>query len=261
VRQNGSVKPTSNYAKSLLKATGNPPTIDVAVGMLVSELLRDVSTAPTDLDALGSRLDIMDCRAENIPFSGELRRNGKRLEIVYSIHLSDERRRFTIAHEMGHALLERAGKRLPHSGTEVERLCDKFAAEILMPRDRFLETIGSTLTIERLFDLKRAFQVSLNAISLRCFELKRDSVFEVEKDSILWGSGIVKKGPVDLVESGIRLGIDSAAESERGNQEIYFNDKGNTHRGELEWSRRSRGRTLFILRSNNKCLTVTAPLC
>jgi hypothetical protein len=260
VKPNGSNRPTSSYEKQLLKVTGNPPTIDTAVGLLVSELLQDVSTVPTDLDALGARLDILEFRAENLPFSGELRRNGKGLEIVYSIHLEDDRRRFTIAHELGHALLERAGKSLPHSGTEVERLCDKFAAEILMPKDIFLGRLGPTLTIERLFDLKRAFKVSLSAVAFRCFELRRVSVFEVDNECIRWGSGIVRKGPLHLIESGIRLCVTKAVESERGNEEVYFNDNGNTWRGELEWLRRSLGRTLFILRRNNKPLTVTAPI-
>lgn len=227
---------------------------------MVSEVLQGVSVAPTDLDALQQRLGIAECRAEDIPFSGELRRQGKERTIVYSVHLSRDRRRFTIAHEIGHALLEMAGLRLPHSGTAIERLCDKFAAEILMPKDVFVDKLGPSVTIERLFDLKRIFQVSLVAIGYRCFDFQRVSSFEVEKGTVVWGVGLVKKGPLHLIEPGLRLVIDKAEESQTGDDELYFVDKGKTYRGEVEWSRQSVAKTLFILRRcHDQKLTVTAP--
>lgn len=75
----------------------------------------------------------------------------------------------------------------------------------------------------------------------------------------MWGCGLVKKGSLQLIEGGIRLSIDEALQSERGNVEVYFVDKGKEYRGELEWSHLSFEKTLFILRRcNNKTLTVTA---
>jgi len=260
VRQSGKKKRASEHARKLLKFTGNPQSIDDAIQLLVGEVLQGISVAPTDLDALQERLSIIECRAEDIPFSGELRRKGKERAIVYSMHLSRDRRRFTIAHEIGHAILETAGYPLPHSGTGIERLCDRFAAEILMPKSVFLERLGASLTIERLFNLKRTFQVSLIAIGYRCFDFQRVSAFEVENDTVAWGVGLVKKGPLHLVEPGLRLVIDKAEESETGNHELYFVDQGNTYRGEIEWSRQSLERTLFILRRcHDQKLTVTAP--
>ena len=260
MRQNGKQKRASEHADKLLQFTGNPQTIDDAIQLLVGDVLQGISVAPTDLDALRQRLSISECRSEDIPFSGELRRKGKERAIIYSMHLSRDRRRFTIAHEIGHALLERVGCPLPHTGMEVERLCDKFAAEILMPKPVFLDRLGDSLTIERLLDLKRSFQVSLVAIGYRCFTLQRFSVFEVENGTVAWGVGLVKKGPLHLVEPGLRLIIDKAEESETGNHELYFVDRGNTYRGEVEWSRQSHGRTLFLLRRcHDHRLTVTAP--
>jgi hypothetical protein len=260
VRQNGKKKRAEEHADKLLKFTGNPETIDDAVQLLVGKVLQGISVAPTDLDGLRQRLSISDCHAEDIPFSGELRRKGKERTIVYSVHLSRDRRRFTIAHEMGHVLLEMAGLPLPHSGTAIERLCDKFAAEILMPKSVFLDRLGDAVTINRLFDLKRTFQVSLVAIGYRCFDFQRVSAFEVENGRVAWGVGLVKKGSLHLVEPGLRLVIDKAEESETGNHELFFVDKRNTYRGELEWSRQSFGRTLFILRRcHDQKLSVTAP--
>ena len=259
MKQSGRTKATNEYAKRVLEVAGNPATLEEAICNLVSELLRDATVPPTNLDELKGKLDIVKIVAEDTGLSGELRRERKGLHIVYSSHLAIERRRFTIAHEMGHALLNKLGQRLPHSGPDVERLCDKFAAEILMPRDAFLERLGSSLTIECLFDLKRAFEVSLSAIAYRCFELRRDSVFEIDRGTVSWGAGLVTKGPFHRIETGLRLGINEAYEKEKGNAEVYFVDRGQTYRGELEWSTRSQEKTLFILRrSNNNELVVTA---
>lgn len=259
MKQSGKRKASKEHAKTLLEAAGNPATIEDAISSLVSQLLKDTTVPPTNLDALKTRLDIVDIIGEDIPMSGELRRDREGLHIVYSSHLAKDRRRFTIAHEMGHALLNSLGHRLPHSGPEVERLCDKVAAEILMPRDAFLRLLGDGLTIERLFDLRRAFEVSLSAVAYRCYGLRRDSCFEIHNGNVSWGAGLVTKGPFHLIETGLRLGIDESDSKEKGNVEVYFVDGGQIYRGELEWSRRSLGKTLFILRrSFSSDLAVTA---
>ncbi len=238
-------------AKRLLASAGNPSTIEEAIRLVVKDLLQDVTVAPTDLESLKYRLNIKEFCAEDVPFSGELRRNGKRLKIIYSIHLSEERRRFTIAHEMGHALLEKTGRNCPKSGSDIERLCDMLAAEILMPKDVFLEKIGCDLSIGRLFELKRIFRASLLAVAFRCFEFKGASVFEVENNNIRWGCGLVKKGPFRFLEGGLRLNIEDALLRRAGTMEVYFNDRGETYKGELEWSQMSLDRTLFMLKRSN----------
>ena len=247
MKQTGKTKKVSKYEKKLLKA-GNQPTVQLAIAVLVEELLRDLPFPPTDLDLLRERLHIVGINEQDIPMSGELRRNGKALEIVYSAYLTKQRQRFTIAHEMGHALLHKLGERLPHTGSEVERLCDQFAAEILMPREVFLKQLGSRLTIERLFELRKMFDVSLSSVAHKCFELKRDSVFEIEREAVTWGTGLVKKGPCRDLETGLRLGINDAKSKQKGNLDLYFVDRGRTYRGELEWLKRSHEKILFVLR-------------
>jgi hypothetical protein len=234
--------------RRLFDLAGNPPTIEEAVRKIVSNLLNGIPVAPTQLEALQEPLHISEFCAEDVPFSGELRRHGKRLKIVYSVHLSESRRRFTIAHELGHALLEKTGRNCGQSGSEVERLCDMLAAEILMPRDVFLEKMGPALSISRIFELRNIFQVSLIAVALRCFELERASIFEVENEHVKWACGRVKKGPFQSLESGLHVNIHAALEQPNGNMEVYFDDQGTTRRGELEWSKISAGRTLFLLK-------------
>jgi hypothetical protein len=238
-------------ARQLLELAGNPSTIDEAIRSIVAELLHGVHVAPTDLEALKEALNISEFSAEDVPFSGELRRQGKKLKVVYSIHLSDNRRRFTIAHELGHALMKKAGRNCVQEGTEIERLCDMLATEILMPRNVFEERIGLALTIDRIFELRRIFQVSLVAVAHRCFELERASVFELDEDHVSWASGIVKKGPFQRLDGGLQVNIKAALQDTNGSMEVYFSDNGGTRRGELQWSQISPKRTLFLLKRSD----------
>ena len=95
--------------------------------------------------------------------------------VVYSTHLGGARRRFTIAHELAHAVFEKSGPNCPRSGKELERLCDMLAAEFLMPREVFLRQSGSSATLswERIGDLADLFQTSLSASSLEVRRLTR----------------------------------------------------------------------------------------
>ena len=76
-------------------------------------------------------------------------------------------------------------------------------------------------------------------------------MFEIERDSVTWGTGLVKKGPCRDLETGLRLGIDDAMSKQKGNLDIYFVDRGRTYRGELEWLKRSQDKILFIMRRSS----------
>jgi len=244
-------------ANNLLRLAGYPDTIEQAVEKIVSHLLIDVSVGPTDLAALQPKLNICDIQYADIPFSGELRRHKRRLKIICSVDLSEERRRFTIAHEMGHAVFESLGREPKHSEPELERLCDMLAAEILMPRQIFLDKLGSDVTISQLFQLKHLFQVSLRAIAFRCFSLRKLSIFEYEADEVKWGCGIVKKE--SGIDFGLRLAVEDAVNQPTGAMEVFYNERGETHMGELSWSRISKSRTLFLLTRSNQKAMVTGP--
>ena len=92
------------------------------------------------------------------------------------------RQRFTLAHEIAHILLaQETGKQITESHRDVvetskskratlEKLCDKLAAQILMPRTLFLQcappwNVGSILRLARQFD------TSIAATAIRFVEL------------------------------------------------------------------------------------------
>jgi hypothetical protein len=198
---------SSAAARHLLEMAGHPTTIDEAVYVVAGRYLEGLPSPPTDLDAAARRAGVSEILAEDLPVSGELRRDGKNFKIVYSTYLSEARRRFTIAHELAHAIFESTKVRGPRNGVELERLCDMLASELLMPRDLFLSVGSSEPSVSNLLELAQTFKTSLSATGIRYAKLKGVSIFYIDDGSVAWGSGIVRKGPVSSLDFGLRLAL------------------------------------------------------
>lgn len=98
------------------------------------------STPPIDVEELARRMGIGSIETTPMIEDGRLEQDGTNATIYLREGLHAGRRRFTIAHELGHRLLlhprapaERYRRRL--RGDTEERLCDDLAAAILLPRD------------------------------------------------------------------------------------------------------------------------------
>lgn len=74
-----------------------------------------------------------------------------------------ERIRFTACHELAHLMLSFA----PDSDLSIEKRCHKFAGFFLIPRQTFIEEMGSAkrdfLTLDELIDLKQTYGTSIAA--------------------------------------------------------------------------------------------------
>jgi IrrE N-terminal-like domain len=77
------------------------------------------------------------------------------------------RRRYTLAHELGHALLAGLDRyRVPLDRTSEESLCQLFAREALMPSvelNRYFSSVGFPQSRESLVEFCRYFRVSISA--------------------------------------------------------------------------------------------------
>jgi len=82
-----------------------------------------------------------------------------------------DRRRLTLAHELGHLCLHTGelGVAVPE---EAEQEANGFAAEFLMPADEIRSQLRN-LTLGKLHDLKRLWQVSMQALVERGYQLNR----------------------------------------------------------------------------------------
>lgn len=87
---------------------------------------------PVDLDAVARGLGVAAVRAADLVEEGRLERAGGRTEILVRRGAPAARRRFTIAHELAHLILEPDGG--ADRSARRERQCDEVAAALLMPR-------------------------------------------------------------------------------------------------------------------------------
>jgi Zn-dependent peptidase ImmA (M78 family) len=98
------------------------------------------------------------------------RKNLKKVPtILVNNNITGERQRFTLAHELGHLLLE-----MKNSHLNVEPFCNRFAGAFLIPESVLLTTLGkhrNFLSVGELVSLKKIFKVSIQAIVYRCKDL------------------------------------------------------------------------------------------
>ncbi len=84
------------------------------------------------------------------------------------------RRRFTLAHEMGHLVMDHGPLLLDGAHPLQERQADIFAAELLMPSEllfREIRRLASLGIRPDVASLARAFVVSRESMAIRCREL------------------------------------------------------------------------------------------
>lgn len=239
----------SAAAERLRRLAGFSPNVEHAVCAVTEKLLSAVTCPPTDLEAVGGKLGVVRFLEEDdLPVSGQLRKKKEGLEIVCARGMALTRKRFTIAHELGHAVFESTGPNCPRSGEELERLCDMLAVEMLMPRELFNKSLGGDVRLDAIFGLARLFQVSLSAAAIRCTELREVSVFEVAEDRISWGYGVIKRGFVRVLGSELRTSIQQAVRGEKIEAMVAIN--GASWRGEWRLEGTPVGQTgkaLFLL--------------
>ena len=107
--------------------------------------------------------------------------------------MPEGRRRFTIAHEFGHAVFEQTGPNCPRHGVELEKICDMLASEFLMPSEVFRTRLNLSIHPTEIFRLAREFGTSIAATSVRCTQLLGVSVFQVNDAEFEWGFGAIRR--------------------------------------------------------------------
>jgi Zn-dependent peptidase ImmA (M78 family) len=216
-----------------LSAQAGGLSIDKAIPAIVANLIGDHECPPTDLEYICSKLNVALIEDDDIPVVGELRRVGKHFVIVCARGQSHERRRFTIAHELAHALLESIGARSPRSSDETERLCEMIAAEILMPKAVFRTALGEEpMTGAAISGLARQFHASLTATAIRCTEFRLVSIVDIQNGQWRW-----MKGPVRPARHQVESLVRQKAGDEDGDGLIFVEFNGSTQAFNGEWLR------------------------
>lgn len=128
----------------------------------VTELLEDqgikVISIPLPYDVSGSKAFARQRDGDPIPM------------IVVNSEHNGERQRFTLAHELGHLVIDWKGA----SAKDHEKAADRFAGAFLVCKDMLEKVIGrsrTAITLGELIAVKRVFKVSLAALAMRLKQL------------------------------------------------------------------------------------------
>ena len=103
------------------------------------------------------------------------------------------RQRFTIAHELGHLVLDINNKEL-----DEEKLCNRFSSSLLMPKEAMINEFGryrNRISFYELTALKNEYKVSYAAIAYRLKDLKIISDNAYKELSIFINKNIGKNDP------------------------------------------------------------------
>jgi hypothetical protein len=217
--------------------------MEEAIERIVLTYLQGVKSPPTDLNSVGTKLAVKSIDVEDIVGSGELRRDGSGYRIVYCHGLSVGRRRFTIAHEMAHIVVEGTGPHPPRSGRELERLCDMFAAELLMPRQEFMARARGEISTRRILELADCFQTSVSTTGLRYADLCGVSVFEIQGSCMTWGRGVVRPAKDGSFDRALRPAVETAHTERKGSDEIFLSSSNSYRRWHVECRAITAGKT------------------
>lgn len=144
----------------------------------------DCQRVPVDLVKLANYLGICSIRAEPLAMKARLLREGSGLAIEVNSELTGFQRRFSVAHELAHVIVEgqelrRTLSRLEktkqggmHSIGFTEKLCDAVATEILLPADWLRGRVMSVPpSIECVVEIAAESETSIEAVADRIVEL------------------------------------------------------------------------------------------
>lgn len=142
-----------------------------------------INTDPLDIKTVAEKIFGLEIKEDKFDkgISGFLERIGNKWCIFINQNENELRKRFTIAHELGHFVKHRDKYMISGSSTPdlvffrdnsidpVEKEANDFAADLLMPKDIFISKIKSGCnTLEK---LSTAFQLSTSAVKYRAYKL------------------------------------------------------------------------------------------
>lgn len=163
-------------------AGGNPVTaMENRARQLVLEAMDNGwGGPPFDPLALAALLEIRTEARGDIPDARLRPSDEGRLVLEYNPMRPRGRLRFSIAHEVAHSLFADCHEEVRHRGGDtasradnwqLEVLCNIGAAELLMPLGSFPQLADSVPTIQQVADIRKTFDVSVEACLIRSIKL------------------------------------------------------------------------------------------
>ncbi|MBI5818278.1 MAG: ImmA/IrrE family metallo-endopeptidase [Verrucomicrobia bacterium] len=172
---------------SIRALPGNDPIHDIrsrANAVTLEAMQAGWSGPPFDPAKLAEHMGFRVVPSEDVTDARIVPLPDRRCQIEFNPCKPKARIRFSIAHELAHTLFpdcyESVRHRLLASEREgddwqLEMLCNLGAAEFLMPVGAFQELKSGDVGIDRLLELRKQFEVSIEAVLLRVVKLTQNS--------------------------------------------------------------------------------------
>jgi Zn-dependent peptidase ImmA (M78 family) len=170
--------PVMEELRSFVPRRALSPAEGIALAELqATRLLKaaDVTAPPVPVEEIAAELlGIPVVRRAGLPVAALATTVGSGWLIALRAEDAPTRRRFSCAHELGHLLYDDcAGRTRSHPGhadERAERLCDLFAANLLMPRS-WVKADWASRGIQDVSMLARRYEVSWSAMNYRLDQL------------------------------------------------------------------------------------------
>lgn len=189
-------------------------------GQAVQSFVGGHRAANESLEALARKLGVRRIIEQRLPFEGGLfQLEDGELVIKLNAESSFARKRFTLAHEIGHLLLKTVPAFRSNRRTDaaLERTCDMIAAELLMPTAEAIDFVcglGSP-SPEKLRDIASKYAVSIQVAARRVhddFKLWKSSIGMWERSRgtrTVWFVGNCRGNPPEPDSCSIELALAS----------------------------------------------------
>ena len=235
----------------LLEIAGDgAASVDCAIRIIVERLIDGVAALPIDLAVASKRTGIVRVVDEPLPIAGLLRKAPDGLEVVVADHICQSTtRRFTIAHEIGHAVFE-AAKRQPRPGLDLEELCDSIAAEVLLPTAILCKHLIETVRATDVLAIAALFDAPLEIAARRIHKIKSGvTTFEFDGKKIRWGTGLMGKARLAALPESFRAFL-AERRPDTGEREFYASTPEYSGIGHISWQRHADAELLVFRRAS-----------
>lgn len=201
-------------------AEGDDPVVAVlnrAQGVVLEAMEQGWTGPPFDPFKLAHFRHLAVMPREDVAEARLTNRAG-RATVEYNPMKSRFRVRYSVAHEVAHTLFSdwltatrnRSTERLTANEWQLEMLCNLAAAEFLMPTGTFLALEGNQFDIHTVMELRKVYEVSMEALLLRLLRLKGPHlmVFSASTEdgrNYVWDYVLKPSGPIaELYGANVR---------------------------------------------------------
>ena len=136
------------------------------------ELLQAAYGPPTDLEKFGELMGVVEIERKQLKVDGMVLPKGAGYKII--LNANKDRSSFSLAHEIGHIIVQSGSlakpqsRGAPLSHKDLEKRCDRIAAEILMPEEQFREHMDQQhLGLAAVQSLASIFESSVLSTAIR----------------------------------------------------------------------------------------------